>query len=56
MKSMNIKKAVLSLGVCATLMVGCSKGINEFGDINRNPNATTVPITSALLTNVLAGM
>lgn len=56
MKSMNIKKAVLSLGVCATLMVGCSKGINEFGDINRNPNATTVPITSALLTNVLAGV
>ncbi|HPH37214.1 MAG TPA: SusD/RagB family nutrient-binding outer membrane lipoprotein [Sediminibacterium sp.] len=56
MKSMNIKKAVLSLGVCATLMVGCSKGINEFGDINRNPNATTIPITSALLTNVLAGV
>jgi hypothetical protein len=56
MKSMNIKKAVLSLGVCATLMVGCSKGINDFGDINRNPNATTIPITSALLTNVLSGV
>lgn len=56
MKSMNIKKAVLSLGVCATLVVGCSKGIGDFGDINRNPNATTIPITSALLTNVLSGI
>lgn len=54
MKKMNIKSAALALGVFATLLVGCSKGINDFGDINRNPNATTVPITSALLTNVLA--
>lgn len=56
MKSMNIKNAMLSLGVYATLMVGCSKGISDFGDINRNPNTSTVPITSALLTNVLAGV
>lgn len=54
MKQMNIKRAALALGVFATLLTGCSKGINDFGNINRNPNATTVPITSALLTNVLA--
>lgn len=54
MKKMTIKNAALALGVFATLLIGCSKGINDFGDINRNPNATTVPITSALLTNVLA--
>lgn len=52
---MNIKRAALALGVFATLVTGCSKGINDFGDTNINPNATTVPITSALLTNVLAG-
>lgn len=54
MKQMNIKRAALALGVFATLLTGCSKGINDFGNINNNPNATTVPITSALLTNVLA--
>ncbi len=54
MKQMNIKRAALALGVFATLLTGCSKGIGDFGNINTNPNATTVPITSALLTNVLA--
>lgn len=28
----------------------------EFGDLNDNPNATTVPVTSALLTNAIAGI
>jgi hypothetical protein len=54
MKKMTIKNAALALGVLATLFTGCSKSISDFGDINKNPNATTVPITSALLTNVLA--
>lgn len=54
MKKMTIKNAALALGVLATLFTGCSKSISDFGDINNNPNATTVPITSALLTNVLA--
>lgn len=55
MKQVNFKRAAMALGVFATLLTGCSKGIDDFGTINNNPNATTVPITSALLTNVLAG-
>jgi hypothetical protein len=55
MKQVNFKRAAMALGVFATLLTGCSKGIDDFGNINNNPNATTVPITSALLTNVLAG-
>lgn len=54
MKSMNINKIVIVLGLSAMAAVGCNKRIDDFGTINRNPNATTVPITSALLTNVLA--
>lgn len=56
MKQVNFKRAAMALGVFAALLTGCSKGIDDFGDINRNPNSTTVPITSALLTNVLAGV
>lgn len=55
MKQVNFKRAAMALGVFATLLTGCSKGIDDFGNININPNSTTVPITSALLTNVLAG-
>ena len=54
MKSMNIKKVVIVLGVSVMATVGCKKSINEFGTTNSNPNATTVPITSALLSNVIA--
>lgn len=32
------------------------KKIEDFGNINNNPNATTSPTTSALLTNTLAGL
>lgn len=42
------------LVVAAVLFSTCS--INDFGDLNRNPNATTVPVTSALLTNALSGV
>lgn len=56
MKRMNIKKIALVLGISALGFTGCKKGIDDFGTINRNPNATTVPITSALLTNVLANV
>lgn len=55
MTQVNFKRAAMALGVFATLLTGCSKGIDDFGTINNNPNSTTVPITSALLTNVLAG-
>lgn len=35
---------------------GCTKKIDEFGDINVNPNIVAEPNTAALLTNVLAAM
>lgn len=41
----------LSLAVVAGLFLASSCDIADFGDTNVNPNATTVPITSALLTN-----
>lgn len=47
----NILAAVLGL----FLITGCST-YEDFGDTNVNPAATTDPITSALLTNVLSGM
>ena len=53
---MNFKKIAFMLGISALGFTGCKKGIDDFGTINRNPNATTIPITSALLTNVLAGI
>jgi len=54
MKRMSIKYTLLALGVTVTLLTGCSKAINDFGNINDNPNATTTPITSALLTRTLS--
>lgn len=56
MKRMNIKQMALVLAVSVLAFTGCKKGIDDFGTINRNPNATTIPITSALLTNVLANV
>lgn len=56
MKRINIKQIAIVLGVSALTFTGCKKGIDDFGDLNKNPNATTVPITSALLTNVLANI
>ncbi|RXK62487.1 SusD/RagB family nutrient-binding outer membrane lipoprotein [Lacibacter luteus] len=56
MKRMNIKQMALVLGVSALTFTGCKKAIDDFGTLNNNPNATTVPITSALLTNVLANV
>ena len=46
---------VLVMGVPLIFSTGCDK-VTDFGDINNDPNQTTSPITSALLTNVLAGM
>jgi hypothetical protein len=45
--------AILGLSIIAG--PGCKK-IDEFGDTNLNPGLTSEPITSALLTNVLAGI
>lgn len=40
----------------AVLLAGSGCEPSDFGDINVNPNATTVPVTSALLTNVLSNL
>jgi hypothetical protein len=44
----------ISLILVAFLFSTCS--LSDFGTLNDNPNATTVPVTSALLTNALAGI
>ncbi len=52
MKSISIKK--ISAAALITLVIGgagCAK-IDDFGDINQNPNGIVNPIPSALLTNV----
>ncbi len=46
-------KVLLSFVALSLLGAGCKKV--DFGDTNIDPNRTTAPITSALLTNVLAG-
>jgi hypothetical protein len=46
---------ILSVVLVIVVISGCSK-LSDFGDTNLNPAATTDPITSALLTNVLSGM
>lgn len=54
---MKYMKIIYGTVLAASLLVvqSCTK-FDEFGRTNQNPNATTEPITSALLTNVLAGM
>jgi hypothetical protein len=50
---MNYKKIIYGLGIAALLFAvqSCDK-IKDFKDLNTNPNLTTSPIPSALLTNV----
>lgn len=54
---MNYKKVLFGLGIATGLVAvqSCDK-IKDFKDLNTNPNATTTPIPSALLTNVEANM
>lgn len=47
---------IISFIVALTLIVNSGCDPSDFGDINVNPNATTVPVTSALLTNSISGM
>jgi len=49
---LSIKKSLLSLGAAMLLLGSCKKGFDDFGNLNTNPNATSTPVTSALLTNV----
>lgn len=51
MKRRNIIFTIAAFGL-VTFSQSCSKKLDDFGSINNNPNATTAPITSALLTNV----
>jgi len=51
-----MKNSIKSIVLIATAFLFSTCSLSDFGDINRNPNATTVPVTSALLTNVLAGL
>ena len=43
-----------TLIACGLLLVQACTKFEDFGNTNTNPNATTEPITSALLTNVLS--
>jgi hypothetical protein len=52
---MKIIKIITSVSLLAVMATSCDK-FKDFGDTNVSPNATTVPNTSALLTNVLAGI
>lgn len=54
---MNLKNLLYGSIVAGSLLAtqSCSK-FEDFGDINSNPNVTTKPITSALLTNTLANL
>jgi hypothetical protein len=53
---MNYNKIIWGLGMASLLAVSSCDKIKDFKDLNDNPNQTTTPITSALLTNVEAGM
>ena len=54
---MNLRKIIFGALLTTSLVVyqSCNK-IEDFGNMNQNPNATTEPNTAALLTNVLAGV
>lgn len=54
---MKYMKVIYGTMIAVTLLVlqSCTK-FDDFGRTNQNPNATTEPITSALLTNALSGL
>ena len=53
-----INKYLIMVGLGSALLTttGCFKHLGDYGTTNNNPNATTSPITSALLTNALSGL
>ena len=55
MKLIKLTSIVLVAGLIVS-GVGCSKKIDEFGDINLNPGIVAEANTAALLTNVISGM
>ncbi len=52
----NLKYKILVAVVASSLVWGPACKKVDFGDMNNDPNRTTEPITSALLTNVLAAL
>jgi Starch-binding associating with outer membrane len=51
---MKFQKNILkTLSASCLLVVASSCSLTDFGDINKNPNSISVPVTSALLTNAL---
>ncbi|MFI5130971.1 MAG: SusD/RagB family nutrient-binding outer membrane lipoprotein [Chitinophagales bacterium] len=54
---MNYNKIIYGIGIVASLLTiqSCDK-IKDFDDLNVNPNLTTSPIPSALLTNVQSNL
>jgi hypothetical protein len=55
MKLIKLTSIALTAGLVIS-GVGCTKKIDEFGDINTNPAIVAEANTAALLTNVLSGM
>jgi Tfp pilus assembly protein FimT len=51
-----MKNKLVAIALSSLVLFGCSKSIDDFGDMNVNPNSTPIPVTSALLTNVLSGI
>lgn len=49
-------KILLYVACTAMAFAVSSCDPSDFGDINDNPNSTTVPVTSALLANAISGM
>lgn len=55
-KSINKYLLMVGLGTALLTTTGCFKHLGDYGTMNNNPNATTAPIPSALLTNALNGL
>jgi Starch-binding associating with outer membrane len=54
MKNISIKKFAAAALITSVIMgTGCAK-IDQFGNINQNPNGITTPLPAALLTNALS--
>jgi hypothetical protein len=54
--NLNLKNITFAAAIAATLVTAPSCDKVDFGTMNENPNQTTAPITSALLTNALSAM
>lgn len=51
---MKFQKNILKVLTATSLLIGASScKLDDFGDINKNPNSILVPVTSSLLTNAL---